>query len=340
MPLEMFKTRSGLEIIGVAAGKGGVGKSTVTAHLAKALTTLGQRVGVIDADVYGPSMHKLLPSSGPGREEDWLVPADSAGIKLMSVAFFRKEGAAAVVRAPIANDIITQFTHKTLWGELDILLIDFPPGTGDVQLTLMQQAKLSGAVLVTTPQEIALMDVRKAHECFERMHVPTLGVVENMSYLKAGGEKIFPMGEGGGERLAHELRVPLLAQIPLEPAISLMGDQGQTVLDGEAALQFYSLAKKLGARSASGAAIEKIFQNGPKEIVIEWTDGASSRYDLCELQRLCPCARCLEKRPEGAEGASGFERVGRYALKFEFTRGCKSGIYPLELLRRIKGLKL
>lgn len=371
MPLDLYEAKTvenGISkvrhIVGIAAGKGGVGKSTATAHLARSLCKLGKSVGVIDADVYGPSMHHLLPcSEGPSRRSDWLIPADSQGIKLVSMAFFREAGAAAVVRAPIANETIIQFLLKTQWGDLDYLLIDFPPGTGDVQLTLMQQSQLSGAVLVTTPQEIALMDVRKAYECFQRLKVPTLGVVENMSYLKAGGERLFPLGEGGGVRLAQELNVPLLGQVPLEPQISLLGDQGKTVEDSPAALQFLSIAKKLSSHamlesfevvfkqmsaglaieeklqgSCSGAGIQKLFQNGPCEIVIEWTDGTLCRYDLSDIQRSCPCAQCSIKKPKAFGSASRAYSIGRYAVKFEFTSGCSAGIYPLTLLRQMKGL--
>ncbi|MCB1117467.1 MAG: P-loop NTPase [Chlamydiia bacterium] len=371
MPLQLYEAKvaeRGIDqvrhVIGVAAGKGGVGKSTVTAHLARALASLGKSVGVIDADVYGPSMHHMLPClQGPSREGQWLIPASSEGVKLMSVAFFRGPGAAAVVRAPIANEIITQFLLKTQWGALDYLLIDFPPGTGDIQLTLMQQSQLSGAILVTTPQEIALMDVRKAHECFCRLRVPTLGIVENMSYLNAGGEKIFPFGEGGGVRLAQEINAPFLGQVPLEPQISLMGDQGKTVEDSPAALQFAAIAKKMVAHKElsyfevvfkqmsvgsvikeqlqggySGAGIQKIFQNGPCEVVIEWTDGTICRYDLSDIQRCCPCARCSENTPQALGLASRAYSVGRYAIKFEFTSGCSAGIYSLALLRQMKGL--
>ncbi|MCP5491493.1 MAG: P-loop NTPase [Chlamydiales bacterium] len=371
MPLNLYEAKAaekGIDqvrhVIGVAAGKGGVGKSTVTAHLARALARLGKSVGVVDADVYGPSMHHMLPClEGPSRDGSWLVPAESKGIKLMSVAFFRGPKEAAVVRAPIANEIITQFLLKTQWGALDYLLIDFPPGTGDIQLTLMQQSQLSGAVLVTTPQEIALMDVRKAHECFRRLNVPTLGIIENMSYLNAGSEKIFPLGEGGGLRLAQEIGVPLLGQIPLEPQISLLGDQGETIENSPAALQFAAIAKKVLSHqelryfevifkqmstgsvieerlkdSHSGSGIQKIFQNGPCEVVIEWTDGTLCRYDLSEIQRCCPCARCSENKPQAQGFASKAYSVGRYAVKFEFTSGCSAGIYPLTLLRQMKGL--
>ena len=185
------------QLIAIGAGKGGVGKSTVTCHLALALQKQGYSVGILDADVYGPSLDHMIPFDTPPYEQDgYLIPAEKDGLKLMSVAYFKRT--AAIVRAPIANETIEKFLFGTNWGALDYLLVDFPPGTGDVQLTLLQQANFAGAILVTTPQEIALLDVRKAAACFERLHVPILGIVENMSYFEMGGERSYPLGEGGG----------------------------------------------------------------------------------------------------------------------------------------------
>lgn len=354
-------------IVGVGAGKGGVGKSTLALHLALALQEKGKRVGLLDADVYGPSLALMCPfDEGPGREGEFLVPAKGGDLKLMSVAYFKRD--AAVVRAPIANETINQFLKKTQWGTLDYLIVDFPPGTGDVQLTLLQEAPFAGAVLVTTPQKVALSDVKKAHECFERLRVPTLGIVENMSYFSAGGERLFPLGEGGGALLAKDIGCELLGQIPLEPLIALGGDAGHTLFDGEASAakeavlgiadklnkffdrhgglqgidltfkqmsQAGSIEEKLDGSGIAG--IEKIFQLGPKDLVIEWTDGALCRYDLGNVQRRCPCARC-EKKPGGDGFAKSVRSVGRYGLKFEFTTGCSAGIFTFEALRAMKGI--
>lgn len=237
MPLPMYpktekdKLSDIRYIIGVAAGKGGVGKSSVAVNLAHALSRLGQKVGVLDADVYGPSLRRMLPEDQmPGQKGEIIIPALSQGIRTISMAYFRKDNEAAVVRAPIANGIITQFLRQIAWGPLDFLLIDFPPGTGDVQLTLCQQGNLTGAIMVTTPQEVALLDVRKAINMFKQVQVPILGIVENMSYypLEERNEKVFIFGQGGGERLASECDIPFLGGIPLDPEICRSGDQGNT----------------------------------------------------------------------------------------------------------------
>lgn len=245
MPLPMYpktekdKLSDIRYIIGVAAGKGGVGKSSVAVNLAHALSRLGQKVGVLDADVYGPSLRRMLPEDQmPGQKGEIIIPALSQGIRTISMAYFRKDNEASVVRAPIANGIITQFLRQIAWGPLDFLLIDFPPGTGDVQLTLCQQGNLTGAIMVTTPQEVALLDVRKAINMFKQVQVPILGIVENMSYypLEERNEKVFIFGQGGGERLASECDIPFLGGIPLDPEICRSGDQGNTVAlyqDGE-----------------------------------------------------------------------------------------------------------
>lgn len=239
MPLKMFQpnhhttpTSTAKNVIAIAAGKGGVGKSTVTVNLALALRRSGYTVGIMDTDIYGPSIRKMLPEQTlPGQSGEVITPAVCQGIKMISMAYFRKEHEAAAVRAPIANGIVIQFIKKVQWGELDFLLIDFPPGTGDIQLTLAQQAHLNGAILVTTPQEVALLDVRKAANLFNQVKVPIVGVVENMSYYqeKCNSERIYLFGRGGGERLAHEICVPLLGSIPVDSAISRCGDEGRSL---------------------------------------------------------------------------------------------------------------
>lgn len=172
-------------ILGLAAGKGGVGKSTATVNLGLALVKLGYSVGLLDADIYGPSLCKMLPIEELPKQNELdperIIPGSSLGLKVISMAHFRAD--AAVVRAPIANGFITQFLQLVDWDPLDFLLIDFPPGTGDIQLTLMQQGALSGAVIVTTPQEVALIDVFKTIRMFEQLSVPIIGVIENMSFF-------------------------------------------------------------------------------------------------------------------------------------------------------------
>ena len=203
-------------VVAVAAGKGGVGKSTLALNLALNLSKKGWRVGLMDADLYGPSLRKMLPEEVPPSQhpqvQDRIIPAQSGGIKMISMAYFIADGDPASVRAPIANGIIKQFIHLVEWGDLDFLLIDFPPGTGDIQLTLMQEGCLSGAIVVTTPQEIALLDVTKAVAMFRHMQVPLIGLVENMShYLDSRGTEGLSFWSGWRGALCPTKR-PLLSR--------------------------------------------------------------------------------------------------------------------------------
>lgn len=225
-------TEKRCKTIAIAAGKGGVGKSSLTANLALALKKKGFCVGVLDADLYGPSMRKMLPEDRPPAQKGQMIyPAVCSGINMISMAYFRKESEASAIRAPIANSIIQQFTRHVTWGELDYLLVDFPPGTGDIQISLAQQLKINGAIMVTTPQEVALLDVRKAIHLFNQMHVPILGIVENMSYYEhpTTQEKLYLFGKGGGSRLARDMGTPLLGEIPIQPILSQCADAGQSI---------------------------------------------------------------------------------------------------------------
>lgn len=288
MPLPMAggKGESSLssvgKIVAVAAGKGGVGKSTVTANLALSLKRLGRRVGILDSDIYGPSIRKILPEEKMvGQRGDLLTPAISHGISLMSMAYFRREDESTSVRAPIANGMIQQFLERVVWGELDYLLIDYPPGTGDIQITVAQRAPLFGAVMVTTPQELALMDVRRAMHLFEQVQVPIIGIVENMSYFAAKGEEavVYPFGRGGGRRLAAESGLPLLGEIPLDPSISLAADRGVSIYDGRAdagsaASAFTALAESFEKELLL---VEKERRCGAAPFVVEWKEMEVSR---------------------------------------------------------------
>lgn len=267
-------------VLAIAAGKGGVGKSTVAAHLAFALKSMGFAVGILDADIYGPSMRKLLPEERmPVQKGEMIIPALSYGMPVISMAYFRREDEASAVRAPIANSIVQQFVKNVAWGPLDWLLIDFPPGTGDIQLTLSQQAHLKGAVMVTTPQDLAVMDVRKAMHLFEHVNVPIVGIVENMSFLThpPSGDRLYPFGEGGGERLARESGVPFLGQIPLDGELCRSCDRGEPLFKDqqagkEAAAAFQAAAEQIvqhvGLIDANaGAALQ--------EFDLEWKEMAA-----------------------------------------------------------------
>jgi ATP-binding protein involved in chromosome partitioning len=220
-------------IIAVSSGKGGVGKSTVTVNMAVALKQEGYAVGIMDADIYGPNIPMMIGvTKEPIKEGDKITPAEGQGVKVISMGFFVPEDTPVVWRGPMVHGAIQQFFRDVVWGELDYLLIDLPPGTGDVPLTLSQLVPLTGAITVTTPQEVALSDVRKGMTMFKKVNVPLLGVIENMSYFLCGhcGERTEIFSFGGGEQAAKKFDVPFLGRIPLDPAIREGGDQGSPIV--------------------------------------------------------------------------------------------------------------
>ncbi len=223
--------------IAVASGKGGVGKSTVAVNLAVALAKDGANVGLIDADVYGPSIPLMLGIKEKPKiyQKDGKVvmhPLENYGIKMISIGFLVDDDAPVIWRGPMASGAVKQFMSDVNWSDLDYLIFDMPPGTGDIQLTLVQTIPLTGAVIVTTPQEVSLIDARKALKMFNRVNVPIAGVVENMSYFIAQdtGKKYDIFGFGGGEKLSKELQVPFLGGIPIDPRIRIGGDKGVPIV--------------------------------------------------------------------------------------------------------------
>ncbi len=240
-------------VIAIASGKGGVGKSTVAANLALALAQAGHRTGLCDCDIYGPSV--ALMFGGNERpmadDENRILPIHRYGVALMSMGFLLDDGSPAVLRGPMVTRYTQQFLRQVAWGDLDYLVLDLPPGTGDIQLTIVQTVALSGAVIVTTPQEVALIDARKAIAMFGKTNVPVLGIVENMSHFlcPGDGKRYDIFGTGGGRREAERLQVPLLAEIPIEPLVRESGDTGHPAVaahpESAAAEAFRSLAKTL-----------------------------------------------------------------------------------------------
>jgi ATP-binding protein involved in chromosome partitioning len=218
------------KVIAVASGKGGVGKSTVASNLAIALSQSGLRVGLCDCDLYGPSIaHMFGTDERPYQnDEQQIVPIEKHGLQLMSMGFLLEDASPVIVRGPIATRYTQQFLRQCAWNDLDVLVLDLPPGTGDIQLTIVQTVALDGAVIVTTPQEVALIDARKAVGMFQKVNVPILGIIENMSYFlcPSDGEIYHIFGKGGGEREAKRLGVPLLGQIPIEMTVRESGDVG------------------------------------------------------------------------------------------------------------------
>jgi ATP-binding protein involved in chromosome partitioning len=222
-------------IIAVAAGKGGVGKSTVSTNLAAALARTGASVGILDADVYGPSIPQMMgpPTSTAGSDaNNKITPAVHHGMRVVSIGFFVERGGAVIWRGPMVHKLLQQFIEDVQWGELDYLVVDLPPGTGDAQLSLSQLLPITGAVMVTTPQEVSIIDVEKALGMWQRVEVPVLGLVENMSGFVCPScghhEEIFL--RGGGRRLAERAGIPFLGEVPLQPAVSKAGDEGTPVV--------------------------------------------------------------------------------------------------------------
>jgi ATP-binding protein involved in chromosome partitioning len=221
-------------VVAVASGKGGVGKSTVAINLALALRESGARVGLLDADVYGPSLPLLTGVGGrPQTRDKKIIPHQGYGLKLMSMGFFVEEGSPVIWRGPMVHGLVRQFLTDVEWGELDYLIVDMPPGTGDAALTLTQQAPLAGAVIVTTANDLSLVDARKGLAMFEKVSVPVLGIVENMSYFvppDLPDRKYWIFGKGGGERVAKELGVEFLGEVPIDARVVEGGDIGKPIL--------------------------------------------------------------------------------------------------------------
>ncbi len=240
-------------VIAVASGKGGVGKSTVAANLAVALDHTGASVGLCDCDIYGPSISLMFGTRErpTATEENKIVPIEQYGLRLMSMGFLLDDTSPAILRGPMVTRYTQQFLRQVEWGELDYLVLDLPPGTGDIQLTIVQTVALSGALIVTTPQEVALIDARKAATMFDKVNVPVLGLIENMSYFMSpsDGKRYDIFGSGGGEREARRLRVPLLGQIPIDIATREAGDRGMPIVSEDrrspVAAEFKRIAEQL-----------------------------------------------------------------------------------------------
>ncbi|PWU10404.1 MAG: ATP-binding protein [Terriglobia bacterium] len=250
-------------LIAVGSGKGGVGKTTVSVNLAVGLASLGHKTGLMDADVYGPNVPLMMGiNRTPMAYGERIQPLDQYGVKLMSMGFLNPGDKPLVWRGPMLHSVIQQFLRGVDWGDLDYLIIDLPPGTGDVQLSLIQTAPITGAIVVTTPSDVSLEDARKAIHMFHQVKVPILGIVENMSWLKCPHcqERIDVFSYGGGRRTAEQMDVHFLAELPLDPQIRVGGDTGNPVVlrkaEGE---PFLELARNTIARTAEAA-----LEQGPK----------------------------------------------------------------------------
>ena len=249
-------------LIAVGSGKGGVGKTTVSVNLAVALASLGHKAGLMDADVYGPNVPLMMGiNRTPMAHGERIQPLEQYGVRLMSMGFLNPGDKPLVWRGPMLHSVIQQFVRGVDWGELDYLIIDLPPGTGDVALSLIQSAPLTGAIVVTTPSDVSLEDARKAIHMFHQVKVPILGIVENMSYLDCPhcNERIDVFSSGGGRRTAEQMQVPFLGELPLDPKVRIGGDSGRPIAlrpgEGESFLEL--------ARNTAGRVQEAARQEGP-----------------------------------------------------------------------------
>lgn len=314
-------------IIAVSSCKGGVGKSTVTANLAMALSLSGARVGILDADIYGPSMVMMfgVDQTPEVREDRTLVPVSVAGIQIVSMAMFSDPNKATIWRGPMVTQMIQNFLHRVHWGSLDYLLIDFPPGTGDIQLTLTQNCPISGAVVVTTPQEVALADVRKGLAMFRAVAVPVLGVVENMSFFQCDqcDKKHYIFRQGGGRRTAEELKLDFLTEIPLESGVAESGDTGRPMV--------YANPNSLSAR----AFLDLAGQVASRLAILSSQAGGLGHFNLdFEELPIVPLTPDQQKatRPQSKPFAQSVSRTP----DGQFTLGWSDGSYSLFSARQLR----
>jgi ATP-binding protein involved in chromosome partitioning len=346
-------------VIAVGSGKGGVGKSTTAVNLAMALKKLGAKVGLMDADIYGPSIPRMM---GPGagmplqRPDGKVSPPLLHGVKVMSMALLGGDGP-VVWRGPMASKAVSQFLSEVDWGELDYLIVDMPPGTGDVQITLSQAARLSGAIIVMTPQGLAKDIAKRGLKMFQQVRVPVLGVVENMSEFICPNceHKSHIFRKGGGESVAQELAVPLLASVPLDIQIVEESDHGTPVVlarpESQVSQVYLQMAEKMAAELE-----DTLFGNrkSPPQIVsvepnekakmakIIWNDGVQSLVSFKDFRFLCPCAVCVDentgerkiKREQIPEDIRPLQvrSIGNYAIQVKWSDNHDTGIYSFEYL--------
>ncbi|WP_051294554.1 P-loop NTPase [Gemmobacter nectariphilus] len=319
-------------MIAISSGKGGVGKSTVTANVAVALARTGLAVGVVDADIYGPSIPRMLgaattrPAVSPGGK---VTPAEAQGVKVISMAMLSDDDSPAILRGPMVSKYLQMFVRQVDWGPLDILLLDLPPGTGDIQLTLAQTFPLSGAVVVTTPQDVSLKIARRGLRMLEQVRVPVLGVIENMSGFTCPscGTVTHIFHKGGGEAVARELGVPFLGKVPLDPGVVDCGDEGRPVAaafpDSPAAVAYAGIAAALAGTEGAQGGIATPFAwtlgdeatrpapaapaaSAPPDrlvaldheagaLILRWGDGSQQRLPDRDLRLACQCAQCRDE---------------------------------------------
>lgn len=363
-------------VIVVGSGKGGVGKSTSAVNLAMALNKLGHKVGLMDADIYGPSVPTMLGKNmprnadgtvpSPATEEGQLIPYDMQGMKVISLGLLIGRDQPTVWRAPMATKMINQFLTGVKWGTLDFLIIDLPPGTGDIQLTLSQQSNLTGAIVVTTPQQVAIDIAKKGLLMFQHVGVPILGVIETMSGFGCAecGTVTSIFGEGGAKRLAAESSIPLLGQIPVDAALVRACDEGEPIVSRDpkspsAQAYMQAAVKILAAVEATSTTEDEIVPlaveglPGPTEtnhkLAVYWSDGQKFVYDATELRFRCPCAVCVDEfsgerkiTKDSVDQSVYLEKalpVGRYGINLVWSDKHSTGIYTYKYLRELDATK-
>ncbi|MBY5933529.1 P-loop NTPase [Tateyamaria omphalii] len=319
-------------MIAISSGKGGVGKSTVTANVAVAMAEAGLSVGVVDADIYGPSIPGMLgiPATKPAMTPDQrVIPAEAHGVKVISMGMLTDDDAPAILRGPMVTKYLQMFVRQVDWGELDVLLLDLPPGTGDIQLTLAQAFPLSGAVVVSTPQDVSLKIARRGIRMMEQVNVPILGVIENMSGFTCPscGTVTHIFHQGGGEAIAQELEVEFLGKVPLDPHVVDCADDGRPLVsaapESEAASAYRAIAMSLTQKGEDAAGIATPFAwslangsgkpaaakdvaNGAADklvaldhddglLILTWADGSQQRQSDRDLRLACQCAQCRDE---------------------------------------------
>lgn len=346
-------------IVAIASGKGGVGKSTVSANLALALAATGAKVGLMDADVYGPSIPTILGITEEPRQtaEGRILPVEKYGIKVISMGFFVPKEQAVIWRGPMLHKMIQDFLGVVDWGDLDTLLVDLPPGTGDIQLSLCQTIPITGAVIVSTPQDVSWNVAQKAIVMFDKLNAPILGIVENMSTYACAhcGHEEDVFGTGGARRAAASMGIPFLGQVPLVKSIRQSADAGDPVTRSDpkslGAEAFRKIAENLSSQVKSptrGAAKKTPVRIGPAgqpTIEIDWEGGEKSVFEALRLRAACPCASCVDEftgrrilNPDSIPAnirAVALAPVGRYALQILWSDGHGTGLYGYDYLRSL-----
>lgn len=354
-------TSAGPRMIAISSGKGGVGKSTVTANIAVAMAEAGLAVGVVDADIYGPSIPGMLGIAGDKpamTPEGKVIPAEAHGVKVISMAMLTDDDKPAILRGPMVTKYLQMFVRQVDWGALDVLLLDLPPGTGDIQLTLAQAFPLAGAVVVSTPQDVSLKIARRGLRMMEQVNVPILGIVENMSGFTCPscGTLTHIFHQGGGEAIAQELGVPFLGKVPLDPAVVDCGDDGIPLIMAApcspAAVAYRQIAASLARAGCGSGGISTPFAwtladgtgkpapapatpDGPTDrlraldddaagLALCWADGHQQRLSSRDLRLACACAQCRDEM-------SGAQLLApdRVPLDIRITRIWSVGNYAL-----------